>query len=145
MGCFKKKRDWLLLLVPVLAAALLLIGGRPEGAPGATDGERRKFLESYGWEVGEAYPREPVRIPAVFDAVYEEYNALQLEQGFDLRKYAGKEVERAQYAVTNHPNYSNEIRANLLIFNGKIIGGDVCSVSFGGFMHGFSMKPGENG
>ena len=68
----------------------------------------------------------------------------QRDQGFDLRKYAGKEVQRFQYVVTNYPNYPEGIRANLLVFNGKIIGGDLCSLEFGGFMHGFENLEGEN-
>ena len=68
----------------------------------------------------------------------------QRDQGFDLRKYAGKEVQRFQYVVTNYPNYPEGIRANLLVFNRKIIGGDLCSLEFGGFMHGFENLEGEN-
>ena len=29
------------------------------------------------------------------------------------------------------------IRANLLVYDGVVIGGDVCSVALDGFMHGF--------
>ena len=141
----KGKRKWWLILVPVLAAAMLVFtGGRGAALPGGSDMERRQFLEGFGWELGEAYLRETIRIPAVFDKVYQTYNQIQLDQGVDLQKYAGKEVERCQYIVTNYPNYPEGIRANLLIFEGKIIGGDVCSIALGGFMHGFSHKSSDN-
>lgn len=141
----KGKRKWWLILVPVLAAAMFLFtGGREASLPGGSDLERRQFLEGFGWELGEAYLRETIRIPAVFDEVYQTYNQIQLDQGFDLQKYAGKEVERYQYIVTNYPNYPEGIRANLLVFEGKIIGGDVCSIALGGFMHGFSHKSSDN-
>ena len=98
------------------------------------------FISSCGWEVDE----EPVDvrevvIPEVFDEVYNNYNAIQLEQGLDLEKYAGKRVKRFSYVVRNYPGTEPEddfIRINLLIYENKIIGGDVCSVKLDGFMHG---------
>ena len=78
-------------------------------------------------------------IPAEFDDVYEKYNDIQKEQGFDLTAYCSKRVKKWTYKVTNYPNYegSDCIRATLLVFDGKVIGGDVCSVELDGFMHGF--------
>jgi len=100
-----------------------------------------KFISHYGWEVDE----EPVEvrevvIPEIFDEVYSNYNAIQINQGFDLEKYAGQRVKRWTYVIRNYPDTMPEddyIRLNLLISDGKIIGGDVCSVKLDGFMHGF--------
>ncbi len=103
--------------------------------------ERLSFISHYGWAVDE----EPVEvrevvIPEIFDDVYNNYNEIQIQQGFDLGKYAGQRVKRWTYIVRNYPGTTPEddyIRLNLLISDGVIIGGDVCSVKLDGFMHGF--------
>ncbi len=103
--------------------------------------ELLQFISHCGWEVD----KEPVEvrevvIPAVFDDVYENYNKIQKEQGFNLEKYAGQSVKRWTYIVRNYPGTASEddfIRINLLVSDAKIIGGDVCSVKLDGFMHGF--------
>lgn len=98
------------------------------------------FISSFGWEVDEE-PDEvrEVIIPAEFDDVYENYNAIQLKQGYDLKKYAGERVKRWTYTVRNYPDYidSDCIKINILVYGGEVIGGDVCSVRLDGFMHGF--------
>lgn len=105
--------------------------------------ERMSFLSQYGWEVDEE-PAEvcEIIIPAEFDDVYSAYNEIQKTDGFDLSSYAGMRVKRWTYAVKNYPGYENKncIRANVLVYNGIVIGGDVCSVELDGFMHGF-QKP----
>lgn len=102
-----------------------------------------EFISHYGWEV-DAQPIEvrDVIIPETFDEVYSNYNGIQLDQGFNLEKYAGLRVKRWTYIVRNYPETSPEddyIRINILISDGVIIGGDVCSVKLDGFMHGFSV------
>ena len=101
------------------------------------------FISTLGWEVDEE-PDEvrEVVIPSEFDEVYANYNAIQLKQGYDLKKYAGERVKRWTYTVNNYPGYVEEecIKLNILIFEDKVIGGDVCSVRLDGFMHGFSKE-----
>ncbi len=100
------------------------------------------FISTYGWQVDD----EPVEvrdviIPETFDEVYSNYNEIQLEQGFNLEKYAGMRVKRWTYIVRNYPDTTpadDYIRINVLVSDGKVIGGDVCSVKLDGFMHGFS-------
>lgn len=111
--------------------------------------ERLAFIAQFGWQVKEE-PAEisEVIIPTDFDEVYEKYNALQKAQGLDLESYQGERVKRWSYTVTNYPNAENTdyIRINLLICDGVVIGGDVCSLAENGFMHGFSAEStsGEN-
>ena len=112
----------------------------------ATDEERIAFLKQFGYEVDENSAEVcEVAIPEEFDEVYSGYNVIQLQQGFDLTKYAGKRVKRWTYTVTNYPGYEGKpcIRANLLVLDNKVIGGDVCSVELDGFMHAFDMKKDE--
>ena len=97
-----------------------------------------EFLAQFGWEVDPA-PVESttVTIPAEFDKVFAAYNELQRTQGLDLSKHAGRVVQRYTYRVTNYPDQAGEVLANLLVYRGRVIGGDVCAADAGGFLHGF--------
>jgi len=105
-----------------------------------TQEQRMNFIGQFGWEV----EQEPVEvrevvIPSQFGEVYEKYNVIQLEQGFDLTKYKGERAKRWTYRVTNYPSYDNVVYINILIRNGKVIGGDVCSLGLDGFIHGLAF------
>ena len=102
------------------------------------------FISQYGWKV-DAEPIEirDVVIPEEFDEVYTNYNKIQISQGFDMTDFAGKKVKRKTYTIKNYPGFSEEddfIRINILIYDGKVIGGDVCSIKLDGFMHGFALE-----
>lgn len=106
-----------------------------------TNEERIEFLSQFGWEV-EPEPCElsTVTIPQMFNKTYSRYNKIQLEQGLNLLDYAGCECKRVSYRVTNYPDPEQQVNANLLIYNGCVIGGDISSVQLDGFMHGFCDK-----
>ena len=58
----------------------------------------------------------------------------------DLSKLKGKKVKRWTYEVTNYPKQTEGVRANLLVLDGKVVGGDICSNdAANGFMHGFAL------
>ena len=103
--------------------------------------ERIAFLSQFGWDVNEdPVSVEEVVIPAQFDEVYSKYNQIQLTQGLDLSKYAGQTAKKWTYEVRNYPGYaadSNCIRANIIVYQGAVIGGDISSVEQGGFMQSF--------
>lgn len=104
-----------------------------------TEAQRQSFLKEMGWEVSPEYEDcRVIVIPQEFNEVYKKYNKLQKEQGFDLSDYKGKTVEIYSYPVYNYEGYENKdcIKCNLLICDGKLIGGDVCSIELGGFMQG---------
>lgn len=111
-----------------------------EKCAAGTNEQRIAFLESFGWQVSDE-PEESgdVVIPSEFDGVYERYNELQAEQGCNLRRYAGKRCKRYSYAVLNYPD-EESVRANLLVHDGRVIGGDICSLELDGFMHGFARE-----
>lgn len=100
--------------------------------------ERIEFLSQFGWEVSEE-PTEiiTVSIPPEFNATYEKYNDIQRGQGLDLSKYHEKNCTRYTYQILNYKDASQGVRANLLVLNDKVIGGDVSSVALNGFIHGF--------
>ena len=71
---------------------------------------------------------------------FEKYNEIQKQQGCDLSKYAGKRCKRYTYVIENYPGQAEGVRANILVYKNKVIGGDVCSVELDGFMHGFAQR-----
>ena len=104
--------------------------------------ERVAFLSQYGWEIdAEPVEVQEVIIPSEFDDVYNAYNEIQKAQGFDLTVYAGVRVKRWTYMIKNYKGYEDKdcIHANILVYDGLVVGGDVCSVELDGFMHGFSQ------
>ena len=100
--------------------------------------QQAAFLKSYGYEV-EKQPLliEEVIIPSEFDDEYNSYNDFQKISGFDLSKFKGYRAKKYTYLITNYPDSKEDVYANLLIYNNKIIGGDVSSSSYDGFIHGF--------
>lgn len=99
------------------------------------------FLGQFGWVVdaGSVETRE-VTIPGEFDKVFAGYNELQRSQGLDLSKYKKKTVTRHTFTVTNYDGYEGPVYANVLVYRGRVIGGDICSADVNGFIHGFE-KP----
>ena len=70
-----------------------------------------------------------ITIPIKWDGVYNTYNALQKEGGFDLEPWKGKTCTRYTYLI---PEYN--ARGNVLVYDGIIIGGDICSITLDGIM-----------
>ncbi len=90
--------------------------------------ERAELLKSLGVE----QPTEPalskdIKIPEQFGDVYTQYNKLQYKAGFDLNDYRGKTATVYSYPFKN-------AFVNLIVYDGKLIGGDVCNVNIGGEM-----------
>lgn len=103
--------------------------------------QRINYLKQFGWEVkNEPSEIVEVAIPTEFNDVYEKYNVIQKKQGFDLSAYRGKSVKRWTYDVTNYPDNRQNVKANILVYEDKVIGGDICSLELDGFMHGFQLS-----
>ena len=99
-----------------------------------------ELLTSLGWNIDPA-PVETMEvvIPAEFSDVYEKYNELQISQGFDLSKHAGKTATRWTMSINGHPSGEEEVYATLLVINTRLVGGDICAARLDGFMHGLCM------
>ena len=141
---------FLVLAAAVVAAVAYLRWGKgtePQAQTftGETNEERVAFLQSFGWqtEAGPAETRE-VMIPAQYNDVYQNYNAMQQAQGFDLAPYAGEVVTQYKYKVTNYPG-ETEVFATLLVYGRLIIGGDLACAEANGFMHGFAADSARYG
>ena len=141
---WNKKLALAILIALALLLCLLIILSRTGAVEESgntqklrTNTQRIEFLESLGWEVSEEPVDEKVIvIPKEFSNIYTEYNKLQIAQGYDLSQYCGLEVTIYTYNIYNYSGYSGTVVAELYILNHEIIGGDIHSLSFDGFMHG---------
>ncbi len=133
-------------VLAVIAAIVLLLGAGAEPAQSAgaftagTNDQRVKFLKDFGWDVTNTpVESSQVRIPDQPNQVYQRYNILQKNQGFDLSGYAGKNVMRYVYKINNYPGATEPVYATLLIYKNQIIGGDVTDTAAHGQIRGFKM------
>jgi len=113
------------------------------GIDGSTNTKRIEYIESFGWKTG-AVPDsiEEIRIPARFDEAYEQYNALQKEQGFDLKRYAAASAKKFTYRLTNYEGADPviPINANLIVVDGEIVAADISSAEANGFVTVLAKK-----
>ena len=108
-----------------------------------TDEERTAYLKACGWEVdADSCTVREVIIPSDFDESYQSYADLQARQGFDMEKLKGKRVKQVVYTVTNAEEA--DVSAELLIYRGKIVAGDIFSMKTdGGFTRGLMDRTGQ--
>lgn len=125
-------------LVSVCALSLFIFGKDYSSSVVAEGGislrasnekQRTSFLSQLGWDFDiEPAQVKEVIIPEEFDEIYEKYNELQKEQSFDLEKYKGEKVKKWTFDINNFPGYEGKtgyVQANLLIYKGNVIGGDI--------------------
>lgn len=138
-----------------LAGDVAALGTRGETAAGSaeqsaemtstlalTNEQRMAYLRACGWEVDASSGTiREVIIPEEFDEAYQTYADLQARQGFDLERLKGKRVKQVTYAVTNYPD-GEEVIAELLIYRGHVVAGDISSLKTdGGFTRGLMDHP----
>ena len=140
-----KKILLILAAVAALILSVVLLVGEENtaqtAAPAASSNDGRvKFLTDFGWDVTTS-PAESsqVKIPKETSEVFERYNALQKSQGYDLSKFAGKNVMRYVYKINNYPGATEPVYATLLVYKNEIIGGDVTDTAAKGHIRGFKM------
>lgn len=145
----KKKAVAILLAIAIILAAVILAMPERKAAAGAmgsvggirTEEDRAAYLGSLGYQVAlPALEQKTVVIPDRFDEVYTAYNEMQRDCGFDLTDYRGREVDLYTYAVTNDPR-DKDVRCDLLVCGGRIVGGNIYTTALDGFMHG--LQPAE--
>ena len=101
-----------------LAAALFALRA-PASSLRSTEG-RCAYLASLGLRADPASEElRPVALPARFDALLEDYNALQLSQGFDLRAAAGRTCFCCSYDLVGFPDWDGRVIATLYLFRGR--------------------------
>ena len=144
---FKKIILALAAAAALILALILMLGGNQQpdaaqtAAPAASNNDSRvKFLTDFGWDVTTS-PVESgqVKIPEESSEVFDRYNMLQKDQGYDLSKLAGKNVMRYVYKINNYPGAAEPVYATLLVYKNRIVGGDITDTAAKGHIHGFKM------
>ena len=146
----RKKTAFAVVIAALLIVGIILMVGAFQKSASAKDTagtgradavvknekSRVAYLARNGWEVASPAESESVvMIPRTFSAVFEEYNELQKQQGFDLSQYCGTEVTMYTYRVTN-AELDGDVIAVLYVQSNKVVGGDVHSTALDGFMTG---------
>ncbi|NLK69879.1 MAG: DUF4830 domain-containing protein [Clostridiales bacterium] len=140
-----------IVTVLLIITSLLLIGmifiskvQKPAEASGKTypdNNSRLLYLNQCGWKVDENnFIEENINIPHKFNKTYEKYNEIQRLQGFDLSDYKGVKATQYTYDITNYPNNRKNVKAVLIIYNDRIIGGHIYSADTNGFMMGLKEE-----
>ena len=115
---------------------IVLLCSEPEGSGLDSTEARVEYLAGLGWEVDAgSETARTVTLPDEVSGVIAQYNALQKQQGFDLEPYAGKEIESYTYELMNYPNGEEGVVAQLFVYKGRAIAGDIHSSALVGFMH----------
>lgn len=97
-----------------------------------SEADVKAYLESFGLRLGECTV-DQITVPFEFGEVYENYNSVQLSQGFDLSEHKGKTLQRYTFAVTEHPD-GDDLFAEVLLLDKKIVGADIYSTALDGFI-----------
>jgi len=143
-----------IVIALLLCAAIILAARRDQAAnqgnPGVLSPETETaadvvaFLENLGWQIGpEPIEVQEILIPREFNQVYEAYNALQQEAGFNLADYKGRPAVRYTHEILNYPGQAEGVVADVLVAEGRIIGGAIQSIQVDGFIH--RLFPYEDG
>ncbi|MGN0586208.1 MAG: DUF4830 domain-containing protein [Oscillospiraceae bacterium] len=135
----KKLLLFLLLAAIIVLAVYFITAAKKEADDDAkfamcSNSERVEFLNKHGWIVKpDPVSKENVTIPSEFNDLYKKYAELQATQGFDLEKYKGKEAILYSYTVLNYPGYSENVTANLLVSDDRLIAGEITLNEENGF------------
>lgn len=140
----RSKGVLVVLLVLAVAAAVFLLGKAKQEADSdkffamSGNAERVEFLNRQGYIVKpDAVRREEVTVPSEFNDTYKSYVEMQQAQGLDLAEHKGDKATLFSYAVLNYPEYSENVFADLLVADNKLI---ACQLRYDDEENGF-VKP----
>ena len=125
-----------IILITLVIMAILLVGAvfrldiSPQTSESETSGTDSfsvaDYIASFGFETDESTcVIDEIIVPTEFNDVYENYNAIQKEQGFDLSSYKGKTLSRYTLEVTNYTEKEKEVFAEVLTYRGKVVAADI--------------------
>lgn len=131
-----KKRLFLLFcaFIAVFLTVTQFLSVKAERIELLTNAQRVEYIESLRVAIlSDNYKMKTVTIPQEFGKVYSNYNQLQLSANFDLRDYRGKEVTVYTY------DCQDDKVVNLMVYKGRLIGGDISETSLGGSMKALAV------
>ena len=131
-----------LLLITVAMLSVGLSGGT-KMIKAEDEAARLEYIRELGYTAKDEPPViKNIVIPSVFTDVYENYNLLQIESGFDLSPYKGEYAVTYTYKISDYPDdsggFSDNVQLTLILWNNHIVGGDIASTELDGFMTGLS-------
>lgn len=132
----------LIIAIPLLfmASVTAVKSNAVTYSDGSTKDLRKQFLSSFGWKGDfENETSKTTTIPSEFNDVYTSYNEIQKICGYDLEQYKGKSVTLYSIPITNYDS-NDDVFASILVYENKIIGGDIHSTALDGFMHSFNKQ-----
>ena len=129
----------LMVSVALIFALSILASGEESGIMLQSEQSRIDYICSLGYSPAECGEEAEIIIPSEFGEVYENYNALQKQVGFDLEPFKGRKAIRYTYSLADFTP-DEYVVINLLVCDGKLIGGDVSSRRIDGFMLPLAAK-----
>lgn len=148
LGEFTRKKALSIVFFASLIIFLLILGRwllayRNETSALSTTEGRQMFLSELGWETDAASElAKSITLPKEMDSVLEEYNKLQLSQGYDLTKHLGEDCTQYTYLLTNYEGSEDDVFICIYVQGRRVIAGDIHTNSMNGFMHGIRQLPG---
>ena len=118
--CFLILLTVCLLMLRAAPQNSVTVGDEQVGVRIEDDGEIEKFIARCGCEIEGCISDDEITVPKTWNDVYERYNELQKQQGFDLRPYKGKTARKLVYAVKG-----SESCVTVLIADDRIIAADI--------------------
>ena len=147
MFTVKVRSKGLLVVFFVLLTTFLLLleilSVFPETTAQVTDNSSRiDFIKNLGLVPNETLVEEKtLLIPEKFTDVWNRYNEIQKAAGYDLSLFSGKIPTLYKYEISDFKDGSSAY-INIIILDGKVIGGDISSTELNGFM--LPLKEFEN-
>ena len=91
-----------------------------------------ELLSSYGYETADGiFSQEIFTLPQNFDKTMDDYNIIQMSQGYNLLPFKEKKCKKYTYKITNVPY---PLFANIMFYRGKVISADILNPDLNGFI-----------
>ncbi|MBE6852658.1 MAG: DUF4830 domain-containing protein [Ruminococcus sp.] len=92
------------------------------------------YLLTHGWETDtEKITSQSITIPSEFNEIYQSYNEVQKQQGFDLKKHRGSSATLLTCPVTNYGTDENVV-CELILKDTQLIGANLSLTGKNGFI-----------
>lgn len=141
---FSKRKTLILLVIinVILLAATVVAAAVTSGKRLDSFSLRKEYLIDLGYTIDEGFTEEirHLTLPTKFSETYINYNELQKRNGFDLAKYKGFTITQYTIKVFDK-NKRDDLFAHILLFEGRLIGGDVAATAIDGYMKGLKNAP----
>lgn len=129
---FTRQRLLCSVLISVFTAMLVAAFiSAASGIDGSSDKARRSYAYKLGCRVYEFCEREIALPLSISSKAYSDCEQLQRRADFSLVPYLGCEATLYTYAA-EYPECVGRVKLNLIVYRGKIIGGDISEPELNG-------------